>query len=86
MSFRNGDRTVEGTVFTPAGQATGRPGIVLVPGSGEGVPREIYQPHAEAFARAGTVALAYDKRTAADGYSAIRFRRAGPLGRWWPRD
>jgi hypothetical protein len=69
VSFRNGDRTVEGTVFTPAGQATGRPGIVLVPGSGEGVPREIYQPHAEAFARAGTVALAYDKRTAADGYS-----------------
>jgi hypothetical protein len=69
VSFRNGDRTVEGTVFTPAGQATGRPGIVLVPGSGEGVPREIYQPHAEAFARAGIVALAYDKRTAADGYS-----------------
>jgi predicted alpha/beta hydrolase len=51
------------------GGGTGRPGIVLVPGSGEGVPREVYQPHAEAFARAGIVALVYDKRTAAEGYS-----------------
>lgn len=62
---------VEGTVIAPAGERTGRPGIVLVPGSGEGVPREFYQPHAEAFARAGIVALIYDKRTAAEGYSLL---------------
>jgi len=72
VSFRNGDVTVEGTVIAPASQGTDRPGIVLVPGSGEGVPREFYRPHAEAFARAGIVALIYDKRTATEGYSLFK--------------
>lgn len=69
VSYRNGDVTISGTVIAPAAEGTGRPGIVLVPGAGEGIPREFYRPHAEAFARAGIVALIYDKRTAAEGYS-----------------
>jgi len=69
VSLRSGDITVAGTVIAPAGAGTGRPGIVLVPGSGEGLPRDVYRPHAEAFARAGIVALIYDKRGAAEGYS-----------------
>ena len=69
VSYRNGDVTVDGTIIAPAATGTGRPGIVLIPGAGEGLPRDFYRPHAEAFARAGIVALIYDKRTAAEGYS-----------------
>lgn len=69
VSYRNGDVTVDGTIIAPAATGTGRPGIVLIPGAGEGLPRDFYRPHAEAFARADIVALIYDKRTAAEGYS-----------------
>jgi hypothetical protein len=72
VSYHNGDVTVNGTIIAPAATSTGRPGIVLVPGAGEGLPREFYRPHAEAFARAGIVALIYDKRTAAEGYSLFK--------------
>lgn len=69
VAIRNGDFTVRGTVIAPAGEGSGRPGIVLVPGAGANVPRAYYRPHAEAFARAGIVAFIYDKRGSAHGYS-----------------
>ncbi|MEV0250130.1 alpha/beta hydrolase [Nocardia sp. NPDC050712] len=66
ITFDRGDgTTTAGTVHAPAG-ATGRPGVVLVHGSGDGS-GEHYDNVAEAFARAGIVALRYDKRT--EGYT-----------------
>ncbi|MEV4206638.1 alpha/beta hydrolase [Nocardia salmonicida] len=62
---RTDGTTTSGTVHAPAG-ATGRPGVVLVHGSGNGS-GEHYDLVAEAFARAGIVALRYDKRT--EGYT-----------------
>ncbi|WKG09921.1 prolyl oligopeptidase family serine peptidase [Nocardia sp. PE-7] len=62
---RTDGTTTSGTVHAPAG-ATGRPGVVLVHGSGNGS-GEHYDLIAEAFARAGVVALRYDKRT--EGYT-----------------
>jgi dienelactone hydrolase len=62
---RSDGTTTAGAVHAPAG-ATGRPGIVLVHGSGDGS-GEHYDHVAEAFARAGIVALRYDKRT--EGYT-----------------
>jgi dienelactone hydrolase len=62
---RTDGTTTSGTVHAPAG-ATGRPGVVLVHGSGNGS-GEHYELVAEAFARAGIVALRYDKRT--EGYT-----------------
>ncbi|MFI7527367.1 alpha/beta hydrolase family protein [Nocardia salmonicida] len=62
---RTDGTTTSGTVHAPAG-ATGRPGVVLVHGSGNGS-GEHYDLVAEAFARAGVVALRYDKRT--EGYT-----------------
>ncbi|MFD6449624.1 alpha/beta hydrolase family protein [Nocardia sp. NPDC060220] len=58
---RSDGTTTAGTVHAPAG-ASGRPGVVLVHGSGDGS-GEHYDHVAEAFARAGIVALRYDKRT-----------------------
>ena len=58
--------TLPATLRTPVGGAPGGPALVLVHGAGVG-PREKYRAEAEAFARAGVVTLAYDKRTV--GYS-----------------
>ncbi|MEV0626489.1 alpha/beta hydrolase family protein [Nonomuraea wenchangensis] len=65
VTFKNGPVTLQGTVIAPA--ATGRrwPGLVLIAGAGARG-RDSYRPEAEAFARAGTVVLIYDKRA---GYS-----------------
>ncbi|MEU4651491.1 alpha/beta hydrolase [Nocardia fluminea] len=66
ITFTRADgTTTAGTVHAPAG-ATGRPGVVLVHGSGDGS-GEHYDRVAEAFARVGIVALRYDKRT--EGYT-----------------
>ncbi|MFD4461090.1 alpha/beta hydrolase family protein [Nocardia sp. NPDC058480] len=66
IAFTRADgTTTTGTVHAPAG-ATGRPGVVLVHGSGNGS-GEHYEYVAEAFARAGIVALRYGKRT--EGYT-----------------
>jgi pimeloyl-ACP methyl ester carboxylesterase len=75
VTFRSGDLTLHGTVIGPRDGAvlgthavTGRrPAMVLVHGSGQGVPRENLRPAAEAFAARGVVTLIYDKRAA--GYS-----------------
>ncbi|MEV0105319.1 hypothetical protein AB0H42_03130 [Nocardia sp. NPDC050799] len=61
----NDGTTTTGTVHAPAG-ATGRPGVVLVHGSGDGRSAH-YDLTADAFARAGIVALSYGKRT--EGYT-----------------
>ncbi|MFE9579247.1 alpha/beta hydrolase [Nocardia sp. NPDC006044] len=67
VSFQSHGLTLHGTVFIPRAAADARrPGIVLVHGAGPG-PRAEYVPEAKTFARAGIVALAFDKRT--DGYS-----------------
>ncbi|WP_227998041.1 alpha/beta hydrolase family protein [Nocardia australiensis] len=66
ITFTRGDGTeTTGTVHSPIG-ATGRPGVVLVHGSGDGR-GDHYSQVADAFARAGIVALRYDKRT--EGYT-----------------
>lgn len=66
ITFTRGDgTTTTGTVHAPPG-ATGRPGVVLVHGSGEGRSTH-YDLTAAAFARAGIVALTYSKRT--EGYT-----------------
>ncbi|MFC4373010.1 alpha/beta hydrolase family protein [Nocardia halotolerans] len=62
---RTDGTTTNGTVHAPV-DATGRPGVVLVHGSGDGT-GEHYDLVAAAFARAGIVALRYDKRT--EGYT-----------------
>jgi dienelactone hydrolase len=68
VSFANAGSTLHGTLHVPA-RGTGRPGVVLVHGSGPGR-RSSLTAHAEAFARAGIVVLTYDKRT--EGYTATR--------------
>lgn len=68
VSFENEGTTLHGTLHVPD-RATGRPGVVLVHGSGPGR-RSSLAAHAEAFVRAGIVVLTYDKRT--EGYSATR--------------
>ncbi|MFD5176064.1 alpha/beta hydrolase family protein [Nocardia sp. NPDC058379] len=57
---RSDGTTTTGTIHAPAG-ATGRPGVVLVHGSGTS-PSPQYAQVADAFARAGIVALHYAKR------------------------
>ena len=69
------DEALGGTVFSPAG-AGRRPAVVLVHGAGPGS-RSRLVGLAESFARAGIVALAYDKRTV--GYSAVTNRDFGLL-------
>ncbi|GGN83395.1 alpha/beta hydrolase family protein [Nocardia rhizosphaerihabitans] len=58
---RSDGTTTTGTIHAPAG-ATGRPGVVLVHGSGTARSPQ-YAQVAEALARQGIVALYYDKRT-----------------------
>ncbi len=68
VSFKSGDLVLHGTIWAPDGPSRPRPGIALVHGSGPG-PRTAYELEAQAFARAGIVTLAYDKRTV--GYSML---------------
>ncbi|MFD4427886.1 alpha/beta hydrolase family protein [Nocardia sp. NPDC058497] len=58
---RSDGTTTTGTIHAPAG-ATGRPGIVLVHGSGTARSPQ-YAQVAEALARQGIIALHYEKRT-----------------------
>ncbi len=69
------DTVLSGTVVSPA--EPGRyPAVVLVHGAGPGRRSDLIEP-AEHFARAGIVALVYDKRTV--GYSAATNRNFGLL-------
>ncbi len=61
VSFADGATTLHGTVVAPA-IGTRLPAVVLVAGAGARN-RDAYRPEAEAFARAGIVALIYDKRS-----------------------
>ncbi|GIH99512.1 alpha/beta hydrolase family protein [Planobispora takensis] len=79
VSFRGGGGlAMRGTVLSPAKAPVeggpGRPGIVLVHGSGAGVSRTKLREEAVAFARQGLSVLIYDKRS--EGYSL--FRRSYP--------
>jgi len=65
-----GGLTLHGTVLAPPRARTPRPGVVLVTGSGSGVPREHLLTEAEEFARRGLAVLIYDKRSA--GYTTFR--------------
>ncbi|MFE3546603.1 alpha/beta hydrolase family protein [Nocardia sp. NPDC059177] len=66
ITFQRGDgTTTTGTVYAPPG-ATGKPGVVLVHGSGDGT-GDHYDVVAAAFAEQGVVALRYAKRT--EGYT-----------------
>jgi uncharacterized protein len=66
---------LDGTVVSP--RTPGRhPAVAFVVGAGRG-PRSDVVPFARSFARAGIVALAYDKRTV--GYSAASRRDFGQL-------
>ncbi|POM26522.1 Alpha/beta hydrolase family protein [Actinomadura rubteroloni] len=67
-----GGLVLHGTVLAPRGAGPARPGVVLVTGSGAGVPRDHLRTEAVAFARRGLAVLIYDKRSA--GYT--RFRRS----------
>ncbi|RRS00186.1 alpha/beta hydrolase family protein [Glycomyces terrestris] len=68
VTFRSGDREIGATLIAPEG-AQGLPGVVLVAGAGPGPDRDRHRANAEAFAEAGIVAMIYDKRGPADGYS-----------------
>ncbi|MGH3244555.1 MAG: hypothetical protein ACRDNL_29585, partial [Spirillospora sp.] len=71
VSFKGfGGLTLHGTVLAPAKAARPVPGVVLVTGSGAGVPREHLLTEATEFARRGIAVLIYDKRSA--GYSDFR--------------
>lgn len=65
VTFQNGPVTLHGTVITPSAGGKRRPGLVLIAGAGSRN-RDSYRAEAEAFARAGTAVLIYDKRA---GYS-----------------
>ncbi|MBV9232286.1 MAG: prolyl oligopeptidase family serine peptidase, partial [Chloroflexi bacterium] len=69
VNFRSGDLTLHGTIWVPVAASHLLPGVVLVSGSGPG-PRAATRLEAEAFAGAGIVVLAYDKRTV--GYSLFQ--------------
>ena len=70
VSFQgSGGVTLHGTILDPAHAQGGRPGVVLVSGSGTGLRTET-QPDAIAFAQQGLSALIYDKRSV--GYSAFQ--------------
>ncbi|HEU5155495.1 MAG TPA: prolyl oligopeptidase family serine peptidase [Streptosporangiaceae bacterium] len=73
VSFRGGGGlTLHGTVLTQrrSTREAARPGVVLVTGSGSGVPREHLLTEATEFARRGLAVLIYDKRSA--GYTGFR--------------
>ncbi|WP_433479423.1 alpha/beta hydrolase family protein [Spirillospora sp. CA-142024] len=65
-----GGLTLHGTVLAPAAKGPSRPGVVLVTGSGSGVPREHLLTEATEFARRGLAVLIYDKRS--EGYTQFR--------------
>ncbi|MGH3388269.1 MAG: alpha/beta hydrolase family protein, partial [Actinomadura sp.] len=65
-----GGLTLHGTVLAPEKAAPRRPGVVLVTGSGSGVPREHLLTEATEFARRGLAVLIYDKRSV--GYTTFR--------------
>lgn len=68
VGFRGGDGlAMRGTVISPTGAGSARPGMVLVHGAGTGTPREKLMGEAVAFARQGMSVLIYDKRS--KGYS-----------------
>lgn len=62
--------TLHGTVLVPAKADQPRPGVVLITGSGSGVPREHLLTEATEFARRGLAVLIYDKRS--KGYTKFR--------------
>lgn len=69
ITFRgSGEVSLRGLIVAPESAAAPRPGLALVHGAGPH-PGTDYLPEAEAFARAGIVALVYDKRT--EGYSQV---------------
>ncbi|MER5426362.1 alpha/beta hydrolase family protein [Streptosporangium roseum] len=73
VSFRgSGGLVMHGTVLTSAStpERAPRPGVVLVHGSGTGVPRTKLMGEAVGFAREGLSVLVYDKRS--EGYSLFR--------------
>ncbi|MEU8244872.1 prolyl oligopeptidase family serine peptidase [Nonomuraea sp. NPDC048916] len=71
VSFRGGGGlAMHGTVLSPAGAKTARPGVVLVHGAGTGTPRAKLMGEAVEFARRGLSVLIYDKRS--EGYSLMR--------------
>ncbi|GAA4059501.1 alpha/beta hydrolase [Actinomadura miaoliensis] len=73
VSFKGfGGLTLHGTMLAPQKASRPRPGVVLVTGSGSGVPREHLLTEAVEFARQGLAVLIYDKRSV--GYT--RFRRS----------
>ncbi|WP_218004930.1 alpha/beta hydrolase family protein [Actinomadura macra] len=65
-----GGLTLHGTVLAPAKADRPRPGVVLITGSGAGVPREHLLTEATEFARRGLAVLIYDKRSV--GYTNLR--------------
>src|SRR5688572_1876980 len=70
VSFPGDDgSTFHGTVLTSTTATSGRPGLVLVHGSGSGSSRTRLLPEATAFAKQGFSVLIYDKRSV--GYSGF---------------
>jgi pimeloyl-ACP methyl ester carboxylesterase len=65
----SGGLTMHGTIVEPKHAPTGRPGIVLVSGSGPGLRTKLL-PEATAFAQQGLSILIYDKRSV--GYSTFQ--------------
>lgn len=69
ITFRgSGGITLHGLIVAPTSAERQRPGVVLVHGAGPHLGTN-YLSEAEAFARAGIVALIYNKRT--EGYSMM---------------
>ncbi|GAA3526939.1 alpha/beta hydrolase [Nonomuraea rosea] len=66
----SGGLVLHGSVVSPVGAKSGRPGVVLVHGAGTGTPREKLLGEAVAFARQGLSVLIYDKRS--EGYSLFK--------------
>jgi dienelactone hydrolase len=65
----SGGLILHGTVLALPRARTPRPGVVLITGSGTGVPREHLLTEATEFARRGIAVLIYDKRSV--GYSQL---------------
>jgi len=60
VTFKNGDVSISGSLFLPAGEGT-FPAIILLHGSGA-AEQHFYRIFADLFARNGIAALIYDKR------------------------